>query len=232
MTAELWYWSFIPGRGEFVRLALEAGSIPYRDCAREQDDDALIKDMASRVPPPFAPPYLVIDGLVIAQTGTILAYLGDTYDLGGKTPAQRLFAQQLQLTIADVVTEAHDVHHPVSVSAYYDEQKSEAMRAAQSFRDERIPKFLDYFERALDGNDWLTGSQWTYADLSLFQMIGGLRYAFPRRMKAVEHEHPGLTRLAEAVAALPELQDYLHSDRRLAFNEDGILRHYPELDPP
>lgn len=230
MTAELWYWPSIPGRGEFVRLALEAHGIPYRDCARDVGEDGLMTDMDARTPSPFAPPYLVIDGLVIAQTATILAYLGETCDLVSGGTASRLLAQQLQLTIADAVAEAHNVHHPVAAGLYYDDQKAEAARAAESFRQERMPKFLRYFEAVLDGNDWLTGPRWSYADLSLFQLVEGLRYAFPKRMAAIEPDYPRVTKLAAAVAALPELRDYLASERRIAFNEDGIFRHYPELD--
>jgi len=230
MTAELWYWPSIPGRGEFVRLSLEARGIAYRDCAREHGEDGLMRDMEARTPRPFAPPYLAIDGLVIAQTATILAYLGDRYDLAPADTPGRLLAQQLQLTIADAVAEAHNVHHPLAASLYYEDQKAEAARAAESFRQERIPKFLRYFETMLDGRDWLTGARWSYADLSLFQLVEGLRYAFPKRMATIGPDYPRLTALAAAVAALPELRDYLASERRIAFNEDGIFRHYPELD--
>ncbi|WP_019834465.1 glutathione S-transferase [Sphingomonas sp. PR090111-T3T-6A] len=231
MAYELWYWPTIPGRGEFVRLALEAGGIAYADKARELGEDGLMADMHARLPEPFAPPYLVADGLVIAQVAAILLHLGDTHDLAPGDPAGRHFAHQAQLTIADMVAEAHDVHHPVAASAYYEDQKPEAARAAQSFRDERIPKFLGWFERALarSAGDWLTGARWSYADLSLFHLVEGLRFAFPRRMGAVEHDCPAVTALHDRVAALPELAGYLASDRRLPFG-DGIFRHYPELD--
>lgn len=228
----LWYWPSIPGRGEFVRLSLEAGAIPYRDCAREQGADALLADMDRHAMLPFAPPYLEIDGLTIAQTGAILAHLGEHHGLAPADAAGRAFAQVLQLTIADAVAEAHNVHHPVAVSLYYEDQKHEAARAAKSLREERIPKFLGYFERVLERSDgdWLTGRRWSYADLSLFQLVEGLRYAFPRRMAAITPDHPKLVDLVARVAALPELADYLASERRMAFNQDGIFRHYPELD--
>ena len=231
MVYELWYWDGIPGRGEFVRLALEAGSIPYRDCARDDGSDALVADMARERPdPPFAPPYLVADGMTIAQTANILHFLGERHGLAPADVAGRFWAAQLQLTIADAVDEAHDVHHPVDVSAYYEEQKPEAARRAESFRRGRMPRFLDYFERALAARgDWLAGDRWSYADLSLFQLIEGLRFAFPRRMKTLEPGHPRVVALRDRVAGLSELQDYLASPRRLPFS-DGIFRHYPELD--
>jgi glutathione S-transferase len=231
MTYDLWYWAEIPGRGEFVRLALEAGGIAYRDRAREQGSDALVADMETRADQlPYAPPYLVAGDLCIAQTANILLFLGERH-LGPKGEADRHFANTLQLTIMDMVAEAHDTHHPVAVSAYYKAQKAEAGRAAKSFRDERIPKFLDYFEKVLEQHGpWLLGADWTWPDLSLFHLVEGLTYAFPKRMAAVAGDYPLALALRDRVRALPELADYLASDRRIAFNEDGIFRHYPELD--
>lgn len=229
---DLWYWPEIPGRGEFVRLALEAGGIPYRDRAREEGSKALVQDMATRKGQrPFAPPYLVAGELCIAQTADILLFLGDRHAIGPDDPDRRWFTHQLQLTIADMVAEAHNVHHPVSPSQYYKDQKDEASRAADAFRDERMPKFLGYFESVLsDGGPWLTGKSWSYVDLSLFHLAEGLSYAFPRRMKALAGKIPLALALRDRVAALPELSSYLASDRRIPFNEDGIFRHYPELD--
>ena len=231
MIYDLWYWAEIQGRGEFVRLALEAARIPYRDRAREEGSDALVKDMAARRGErPFAPPYLVAGELCIAQTANILLVLADRHGLR-VDPDQRWFANQIQLTIADVVAEAHNVHHPVSASKYYKDQKGEAERAAKTFRDERMPKFLGYFEKVLaDGGPWLLGERWSYVDLSLFQLVEGLTYAFPRRMAALAKDIPLTLKLRDSVAKLPELSDYLASERRIAFNEDGIFRHYPELD--
>ena len=231
MIYDLWYWAEIQGRGEFVRLALEAARIPYRDRAREEGSDALVKDMAARRGErPFAPPYLVAGELCIAQTANILLFLADRHGLR-VDPDQRWFANQIQLTIADVVAEAHNVHHPVSASKYYKDQKGEAERAAKTFRDERMPKFLGYFEKVLaDGGPWLLGERWSYVDLSLFQLVEGLTYAFPRRMAALAKDIPLTLKLRDSVAKLPELSDYLASERRIAFNEDGIFRHYPELD--
>jgi glutathione S-transferase len=231
MTYQLWYWTGIPGRGEFVRLALEAGGIAYVDAAREQGDEAMMRDMKTRVPEPFAPPYLVAGDLVIAQVAGILLWLGDAHGLAPADPTTRYAAHQVQLTIADMVAEVHDTHHPVELMSYYDDQKPEAARRAADFRKSRMPKFLGWFERALargDG-DYLFGSGWSYADLSLFQLVDGLRFAFPRRMATLERDVPRLAALHGRVAALPELADYLGSDRRLSYG-DGIFRHYPELD--
>jgi glutathione S-transferase len=232
MIYDLWYWPQIPGRGEFVRLALEAGGIAYRDLARAEGGmKALATDLARpRAQPPFAPPYLLADGATIAQTANILLFLGERHGLAPREAPGKYWVNQLQLTIADAVAEAHDVHHPVGVGLYYEDQKPEAARRATEFRDERIPKYLGYFERALQGADpWLAGDRWSYADLSLFQLVEGLRFAFPRRMADAERRWPRVAALHRAVAALPELQAYLASDRRLPFG-DGIFRHYAELD--
>jgi glutathione S-transferase len=231
MTYDLWYWAEIPGRGEYVRLALEAGGTAYRDRAREEGSDALMADMEKRAGQvPFAPPYLVAGDLCIAQTANILLFLGERH-LGPKDEAARHFANTLQLTIMDAVAEAHDTHHPVAISAYYKEQKPEAARAAKSYRAERIPKFLDYFEKVLAGNGpWLLGADWTWPDLSLFHLVEGLTYAFPKRMAALAKDYPLTLALRDRVRALPALADYLASDRRIPFNEDDIFRHYPELD--
>ncbi len=238
MGYKLWYWPDIQGRGEFVRLVLEAAGIPYDDCARDQGVDALVADLEARTGEgrtgraPFAPPYLQLDGLVIAQVANILMYLGERHALAPSNMADRLWLHQLQLTIADLVAEVHNVHHPVDMMAYYDDQKPEAARAATQFREERMPKFLAYFEAAANANDgdWLIDDRWTYADTSLFQLVEGLRYMFPRRMAAIEGDYPTLVRIRDQVADLPGVRAYLASDRRVPFNEDGIFRHYPELD--
>jgi len=233
MTYKLWYWDGIPGRGEFVRLALEAAGIPYRECAREPGA-SLVDDMRSDRPhPPFAPPYMEVqDGaLTLAQTANILLYLGNVHGLAPQDPAGRYWVNQLQLTIADMVAEAHDTHHPIAASDYYEDQRDEARRRAQNFRDERIPKFLGYFEHVLERyGDWLAGGdRWSYADLSLYHLVDGLLYAFPKRMAAVSRRYPKVLGLHGRVATLPALQDYLSSGRRLPFG-DGIFRYYPELD--
>jgi glutathione S-transferase len=233
MTYRLWYWPTIQGRGEFVRLALEAAGIGYEDCARAGGAEALMADMKKRGPGgPFAPPYIEAEGGTIAQVADILLYLGEKQGLAPSDPAGRYWVHQRQLTIADLVTEVHNVHHPVELMAYYKEQKPEAERAALQFREQRMPKFLGYFEQATNARkgDWLTGVAWSYADTSLFQLVAGLRYMFPKRMEAIEGDYPGLATLHDKVAALPGVAAYLKSARRIAFNTDGIFRHYPELD--
>lgn len=233
MAYKLWYWPSIQGRGEFVRLALEGAEIAYEDCARQVGEDGLMADLNDRTGrTPFAPPYLELDGLVIAQVANILMYLGERHDLAPSNMADRLWLNQLQLTIADLVAEVHNVHHPVAMMDYYDDQKPEAARAAKQFREKRMPKFLGHFEDAAQANtgDWLIDHKWTYADTSLFQVIEGLRYMFPQRMKTLEPDYPNLVRIHDQVAELPGIKAYLKSDRRIAFNTDGIFRAYPELD--
>ena len=231
MAYDFWYWDGLPGRGEFVRLALEAGGIDYRERARESGGDVSADLNVVRDDPPFAPPYLVADGMTIGQTANILMFLGQRHGLAPDDEAGRLWVNQVQLTIADMVVEAHDTHHPVAIGAYYEDQKDEALRRAEDFRENRIPKFLGWFETILERRgDWLAGGdRWSYADLSLFQLVEGLRFAFTKRMKTVEADNRRVTALRDRVAALPELKVYLASDRRLPFS-DGIFRHYPELD--
>jgi glutathione S-transferase len=229
MDYKLWYWAEIQGRGEFVRLAMEAGDVGYRDMARELGSKAMMEDMAARSDHvPFAPPYLDTGEQVIAQVANILHYLGGKHGLAPKDEKQARWLHEIQLTITDFVAEVHQVHHPVGVGAYYEDQKPEAARIAKEFREERIPKFLGWFEKA--AGEWLVGDHWTYGDTSIFQLIEGLRYAFPLRMKTLEGDYPKLIAIRDRVAALPGIHDYLISDRRIAFNTQGIFRHYPELD--
>ncbi len=233
MAYDLWYWPSLQGRGEFVRLPLEAAGIAYVDRAREAGEEGLMADLNDRTGrTPFAPPYLDDDGHVVAQVANILLYLGERHDIAPSGAADRLWLNQLQLTIADLVAEVHNVHHPVAMMDYYDDQKPEAARAAKQFREERLPKFLGHFEDAAQATrgDWLTGDRWSYGDTSLFQLVEGLRYMFPRRMKTLEPDYPALIRIRDQVADLPGIRAYLKSDRRIAFNTDGIFRHYPELD--
>lgn len=233
MPYHLWYWPTVQGRGEFVRLAFEAAGIAYEDCARNGGAMAMIADMAARGPSgPFAPPYIEAEGGTIAQVANILLYLGDKHGLAPADAAGRYWINQLQLTITDIVAEAHNVHHPIGGSDYYEDQKAEAKRAAAQFREQRMPKFLGHFEAATTAKDgdWLAGERWSHADTSLFQLVAGLRYMFPRRMAAIERDYPGVIALHDRVGLLPGILDYLASDRRLGFNEDGIFRHYPELD--
>ncbi len=233
MPYHLWYWPTVQGRGEFVRLAFEAAGIAYEDCARNGGAMAMIADMAARgATGPFAAPYIEAEGGTIAQVANILLYLGDRHGLAPADAAGRYWVNQLQLTITDIVAEAHNVHHPVGGSDYYEDQKAEAKRAAEQFREQRMPKFLGYFEATTTANtgDWLAGERWSHADTSLFQLVAGLRYMFPQQMAAIERDYPGVIALHDRVGVLPGILDYLTSDRRLGFSEDGIFRHYPELD--
>ena len=235
MRYELYYWPGIQGRGEFVRLALEDAGADYVEVARQPRGMAAMSrylESRSVKQPPFAPPFLKAGKLVIAQTANILFFLGPRLKLAPKQDAGRLWAYQLQLTIADWVAEVHDCHHPIAGSLYYEEQKREAKRRAANFTAERLPKFLNYFEQVLarNGSRVLVGSAVSYADLSLFQTIEGLRYAFPRAMTKQERKLRRVIALRDRVAARPRLAAYLASKRRLPFNQEGIFRHYPELD--
>jgi glutathione S-transferase len=237
MRYELYYWAGIQGRGEFVRLALEEAGADYIDVAREADGErAMLRllDGNDVEHPPFAPPYLKAGELLIGQTANILFYLGPRHDLAPPTEAGRLWAHQLQLTIADLVDEVHDTHHPIASGLYYEDQRSEARRRTEDFLKSRAPKYLGYFEKVLirnkAGSEYLIGANLTYPDLSLFQVVEGLRYAFPRSMTRLEPKYPRVVALHERIAARPRIAAYLSSNRRISFNEHGIFRHYPELD--
>ncbi len=237
MRYELYYWSAIQGRGEFVRLALEEAGADYVDVARQPGGDAemtRLLDAEDIARPSFAPPFLRAGTMLIGQTANILLYLGAHHGLAPASEEGRLWAHQLQLTIADVVDEAHDAHHPIASSLYYEDQRQEALARAADFRRSRIPKYLGYFERVLARNnsrgDHLVGARLSYPELSLFQIVAGLRYAFPRAMAALEPRFPRVAAVHDAVAARPRIAAYLASDRRIPFNEHGIFRHYPELD--
>ena len=235
MRYQLFYWPDIQGRGEFVRLALEDAGSSYDDVARKSDGvDRMMAMMNGGHDrhPPFAPPFLKAGKLVIAQVANILFYLGPRLKLSPRDEAGRLWLHQLQLTVADFVKEIHDTHHPVGSGLYYEDQKPEAKRYAENFLDERAPKYLGYFETVLKkvGGPYLLGRKVTYIDLSVFQLIEGLRYAFPQAMKGIERKVPSLVTVHDKVAARPGIKAYLASPRRIAFNEMGIFRHYPELD--
>jgi glutathione S-transferase len=235
MRYELYYWPEIQGRGEFVRLALEDAGAAYVDVARRSRGMAAMSELLesrSVRRPPFAPPFLKAGKLIIAQTANILFFLGPRLGLVPKDEAARLWAHQLQLTVADWVAEVHDAHHPIASSLYYEEQKREAKRRAEIFRLERQPKFLSYFEEVLErnGGRLLIGNAISYVDLSLFQMIEGLRYAFPHAMAKHERKYPRVIALHDRTAARPRMAAYLASERRLPFNQEGIFRHYAELD--
>jgi glutathione S-transferase len=234
MPYQLYYWPTIQGRGEFIRLALEEAGADYVDMARQPRGMAemielMEGDAVSR--PPFAPPFLKDGNVVIGQTAAILLYLGPRLNLVPADEAGRLWVHQLQLTIMDVVDEAHDSHHPIAASLYYEDQKGEAQRRAEQFRDDRIPAFLNWFERVLvHDQPFLAGGQFTYADLSLFQLVDGLTYAFPRATARALTQTPRVVALHRAVGQRPRLRAYADSKRRIPFSREGIFRHYPELD--
>ncbi|KAA1180262.1 glutathione S-transferase [Rhizobium tropici] len=241
MPYELYYWDGIQGRGEFVRLAFEQAGADYVDICRGeaiegQGMPAMLAVMkngeGSNIP--FAPPFLKDGDVIIPHVANILMYLGPKFGLAPKDEGQRHVLNGLQLTITDLVAEVHDTHHPIATSKYYEDQKQEANARAAEFIDNRIPKFLGYFERVLqqnpDGPNHIFGKSLTYVDLSLFQIHEGLRYAFPRATARLGQHYPHLTALHAAVMKLPNIARYLQSDRRIPFNEDGIFRHYPELD--
>ena len=234
MRYELYYWPSIQGRGEYVRLALEEAGADYADVARgERGMAAMMRMMEQKGgTPPFAPPFLKAGKRVIGQTANILFYLGSRHGLAPKAEAGKLWVHQLQLTVTDLVLEIHDTHHPLGPSLYYEDQRGPAKKRTGEFWKERVPKYLGYFEGLVkdNGGFYLTGRKVSYVDLSLFQIVEGLRYAFPKRMKAFEQEIPGLVGLHDRVASRPNIKAYLNSDRHIAFNEDGIFRHYRELD--
>ncbi len=238
MRYELYYQPSIQGRGEFVRLALEDAGADYIDVARDPNfgRPGIMKFLEdpSLEHPPFAPPFLKAGKLLISQTANILQFLGPRLGLVPKSEASRLWAHQLQLTVADWVYEAGQTHHPIANALYYEEQKEESKKRAAHFVANRIPKFLGYYERILKlntkGGDFVFGKKVSYVDLSLFQMIEGLRYAFPKTMAQLEPRHSKTLALHDAVMARPRIAAYLSSPRRLAFNEHGIFRHYAELE--
>ena len=232
---QLFYWPGIQGRGEFVRLALEDAGASYDDVARKNGGMERMMAMMNggeEKRPPFAPPFLKAGKLVIAQVANILFYLGPRLKLSPRDEANRLWLNALQLTITDVVKEVHDTHHPVSTGLYYEDQKPEAKKYAQSFLKDRVPKYLGYFERVItkSGGPYVLGRKVSYVDLSLFQLIEGLRYAFPKAMTRIERKVPNVIDVHDRVAKRPGVKKYLASARRIDFNEDGIFRHYPELD--
>jgi glutathione S-transferase len=235
MRYQLFYWPDIQGRGEFVRLALEDAGASYEDVARKpggMDRMMTMMEGARDKRPPFAPPFLKAGKLVIAQVAEILFYLGPRLKLAPRGEADRLWLHQLQLTVTDFVKEIHDTHHPLGGELYYEDAKPEAKRYTENFLSARAPKYLGYFETVLkkSGGTYALGRKATYMDLSLFQLIEGLRYAFPNAMKRIEREVPRVVAVRDRMAERKRIKDYLASPRRIPFNESGIFRHYPELD--
>jgi glutathione S-transferase len=241
MIYELYYWPGIQGRGEFVRLALEQGGAEYLDIALLSEEQgggvpALLKflDDPQIAQPPFAPPFLKAGRRLIGQTANILLFLGPRLGLAPRDSGGRLWTHQLQLTLADFVVEIHDTHHPIGGGLYYEQQKAEAKRRSRDFLAQRLPKFLGYFERVIErnpeGEKWLVGKQLSYVDLSMAQVVAGLRYAFPAASRKALRACPRLRALHDAVFSRPRIKRYVASGRRLAFNNDDIFRRYPELD--
>ena len=238
---ELYYWPGIQGRGEFVRLLLEDAGAAYVDVARERKNGllAMMRFLEGEEPGalPFAPPFVKVGTTIVSQTANVLAYLAPGFGLVPDDAALRAEANQIQLTLADFVDEVHDTHHPIAGSLYYEDQKSAAKRRAQHFVKERMPKYLGWLEKVLTRNSksagqWLVGSDRTYVDLSVFQIVDGLRYAFPNAMQRLEPQIPRVIALRDRVAERPRIAAYLKSRRRQPFNQMGIFRHYPELDAP
>jgi glutathione S-transferase len=235
MRYELFYWPEIQGRGEFIRLALEEAGVPYVDVARGKDGIAKMMRMiegAGVAMIPFAPPFLKSGKLVIAQVANILFYLGPRHGLAPKAEAGRLYVNQLQLTAMDFVKEIHDTHHPIASALYYEEQQAEARQYTRHFLKTRAPKYLGYFERVIknSGGPFLAGRRLTYADLSMFQLVAGLRYAFPQAIRPIEKAAPRVVGVHDRIAARRRIEAYMNSNRRIAFNQNGIFRCYPELD--
>jgi glutathione S-transferase len=242
MIYELYYWPGVQGRGEFVRLALEEGGARYLDVALVPEEEgggatALLKllDDPGLEHPAFAPPFLKAGRQLIGQTANILLFLGDRLDLAPRDTAGRRWAHQLQLTIADFVVEIHDTHHPLGGGLYYEQQKPEAKRRAREFRENRLPKFLGYFERVLKTNRAgrgrrMVGARICTVDLSMAQVVAGLRYAFPAASRDALRACPRLRALHDEVFSRPRIKRYVASGRRLSFNNDDIFRRYPELD--
>jgi glutathione S-transferase len=239
MRYELYYWPHIQGRGEYVRLALEEGGADYVDVARLPDSEGggrpavarLLQD-PSNARPPFAPPLLKAGKLIVSHTANVLQYLGPRLGLVPKAEAQRLWAHSLQLTITDFVREAHDVHHPIANSLYYEDQKTESLRRSGHFRTERLTKFLNYFETVIarGGGKYMLGKSLSYVDLSVFQVMASLHYGFPQAMAGLQAKIPRLNALHELVAARPRIAKYIASPARLPFSTHDLMRHYPELD--
>jgi len=236
MPYELYYWPTIQGRGEFVRLALEEVAQEYADIARQSGKGrgvpALMRFLSRRdlERPPFAPPILKAGRLVIGQTANILLFLGERHGLAPADEAGRYWTHQLQLTISDFLVEVHDIHHPIAGGLYYEEQKKEAQRRAADFRENRLPKFLGYFDRVLGTSRWLTGNRFAYVDLSVFQIIAGLQFALPNASAKSLRRRKRLLDLHHRVQDRPRIAAYLASPRRIPFNNQGIFRHYSELD--
>ncbi|MBO32048.1 MAG: glutathione S-transferase [Rhodospirillaceae bacterium] len=241
MAYQFYYWPHIQGRGEVVRLALEESGADYDDIARQSVEEGGGKEAVlgylqdqSLVRPPFAPPFLIDGEAIIAQAANILQYLGPKIGLAPASEADRLFAHQIQLTVTDFLMEVHDTHHPIASTLYYEDQKEAAVKRSANFIEYRMPKHMAYYERIITNNQtgsgWLIGDTLTYPDLSMYQIVEGLRYAFPIAFGKIGNAYPNLLNLRDLIAARPNINDYLTSSRRIPFSTMGVFRHYPELD--
>ena len=241
MPYKLYYWPMIQGRGEVIRLSFEEAGVEYIDVARnnqgQEDNQNAIIDILQNtnlMSPPFAPPFLIDGDIMIAQAAAILQYLAPKVGLIGESHEEQTFAHQIQLTVSDLLTEVHDTHHPIASELYYEDQIEESKKRSANFIKLRIPKYLDYFEKIIANNKsnsgWLIGNSLTYPDLSLFQVVEGLNYAFPKAFANIAHYYTKTLKLRDAVAARPNIANYLKSDRRIKFNTMGVFRYYPELD--
>ena len=237
----LHYWPTIQGRGEFVRFALEYAGIRYIDVARDPRQRRW-RGGTARV---TCGRRSTSSGVCAALSATVDMVIGQTFQhsscfwdriMRSRRSMRRAGGgtHQLQLTLADFVAEVHDTHHPIGVGLYFEDQRAEAGRRARVSRRAcaEIPRLLRARGRGNPaGSGLLVGQDVTYADLSLFQVVAGLRYAFPKMMAKIG-PIAAARRIARSIADEPRIASYLASSRRIAFNEEGIFRHYAELDPP
>ncbi|KAI5117249.1 hypothetical protein M0805_006412 [Coniferiporia weirii] len=231
---QLYYWPGIPGRGEPIRLAFEEAGVEYEDVAYTRGVSAVTELLGGGKH--FAPPILRHGDIEISQLPNIMLYLGPKLKLVPESEAGRLRVNQLFLTAMDCQNEAHDTHHPISVGAYYEDQKDAALERAKDFRENRVPKFFKYFESVLESNkesegEWLVGDSLTYADLGLTFLVEGLLFAFPRGVANLYSKFPKVFSVHQRVKVRARIKAYYESDRRQTFS-NGIYRHYPELDAP
>lgn len=246
-----------PGRGEHIRLLLEEAGIPYTEGTVEEwqtlkSPESLGDDLNT---PLFAPPFLQYGDLTISQTPNILQFLAKQFDLAGDPKDQYALYRinGLALTALDGLSnEVHDCHHPLGGNFYYEDAKDESLKRSRDYLKSRLPAFLGYLERVLQGKAsgegvWLHGDCFTYADLVLFQVgvgshhedlrlttlkcLDGTKHQFPNAVKQAENsgQYDRVFKLYQAVQERPKIKAYLQSDRRLKYG-NGVYRHYPELD--
>ena len=184
---------------------------------------------------PFAPPFLRDGGVIVSHAAAILLYPGRADRTRANRRRTGAYGRTRYRAITDIVAEVYNSHHPIDADKWFHEQKDAAIARAAVFRRDRMPKYsFGWFERLLAANpagvDHLVGGFVTYADLSLFQLVEGLRFAFPLASERTLARLPRVTALHKAMAERPRLKAYLASERRVPFKETGIFRRYPELD--